>query len=150
MKDLSTKKSIPRLKSIWKDKSTFELRELVADYVKAHLKGVRVMNRHLKIPITITVTGGRKTARGGAMYHKKAEIIRALPQIIEIAKYNNFGQRKDTDSAVVIGYLNFKSKCYIDGGLEDIRLSIQFQKGGKYYYNIETNKKGSTPKESRR
>ena len=146
---MKKKSNVPRLKSIWKDKSTTELRKIVVEYVKKHLKGLEVVNQDLKIKVVISVSGARKTARGEAMYLKKAECIRALPKIIEIAKYNNFGQRKDKDSAVVIGYLNFKSKCYIDGKLEHIRLSVQFQKGGKYYYNLEINKK-SVPKEARR
>jgi len=146
---MKKKTEIPRLRSIWKNKTKDELRKLLIDYVQKHFKGLEVVNKDLKITVKISVSGGRKTAKGGAMYHKKAESIRALPQIIEIAEYNNWGNRKSTDSAVVVGYLNFKSKCYIDGKLEHIRLAIQFQKGGKYYYNIEINKK-STPKGTRR
>lgn len=96
----------------------------------------------------ISVKGGRKTSHGGAMYHKKAESIRALPEIIKIAKYNNFGQRKTTDSEAVIGYFNFKSKFYLDGELKHIRLTIQLQKDGKFHYNIEVNKKENTPQSS--
>lgn len=39
-------------------------------------------------------------------------------------------------------------KCIIDGAKENIRLAVQFQKGGKYYYNIEINIKKPTPKRS--
>ena len=38
---------------------------------------------------------------------------KGLPKIIEIAKYNNFGNRKSTDSKEIIGYFNFKSKFSI-------------------------------------
>jgi len=73
---------------------------------------------------------------------------KGLPKIIEIAKYNNFGNRKSTDSKEIIGYFNFKSKFYLDGNLEHVRLTIRLQKDGKYYYNLEINKKGYIPKES--
>ena len=64
-----------------------------------------------------------------------------LPDLIKYAEYNNWGNPKATDGPNIIGYLNFKCKCMIDGKKENIRLAVQFQKGGKYYYNIEINKK---------
>ena len=150
---MKKKNEIPKLKSIWKDKSKDELRELVYDYVKTHLKGMKVINQDLEIKVIISVKGGRKTSHGGAMYHKKAESIRALPEIIKIAKYNNFGQRKDTDSKAVIGYFNFKSKFYLDDVLEHIHLTVRLQKDGKFHYNLEINnleitKKENTPQSS--
>jgi hypothetical protein len=141
---------IPEITSIWHDKSKDELRHLVLEYIKAHFKGLVVKNAHLNLPITITVTSGRKTALGSAMYSKKAELIRLLPAIIRVAQYNNFGTRKETDNPAVIGYLNFKAACKLDGKVEHVRLAVQFQKGGKYYYNIEVNKKEDTPKKPRR
>ena len=142
------KNDIPKLQSVWKDKNKDELRELVYDYVKTHLKGMKVINQDLEIMITISVKGGRKTSHGGAMYHKKAESIRALPEIIRIAKYTNFGNRKDTESRAVVGYFNFKSKFYLDGELEHIHLTVQLQKNGKFHYNVEVNKGGNTPRSS--
>ncbi len=50
-------------------------------------------------------------------------------------------KRLINDGPNIIGYLNFKCKCMIDGKKENVRLAVQFQKGGKYYYNIEINKK---------
>ena len=137
---------IPEATSIWHDSTQQELRRLVLDYVKKHFKGVVVRNLSLDIPIIISVTSGRKTALGGAMYRKKAELVRVLPAIIRVAQYNNFGARKATDNPSVIGYLNFKAKCKLDGKVEHVRLAVQFQRGGKYYYNVEVNKKEDTPK----
>jgi len=132
---------IPEITSIWQDSTTAELRHLVLDYVKKYFKGVVVKNLSLNIPIIISVSSGRKTALGGAMYRKKAELIRILPDLIRVAQYNNFGSRKATDNSSVIGYLNFKAKCRLDEKTEHIRLAVQFQKGGKFYYNVEVNKK---------
>ena len=132
---------IPETAEMWKDKSKGELRRLVLEYVKGYFKGLVVTNLHLNIPITISMTSGRKTALGGAMYGKKAEFIRLLPEIIRVAQYNNFGARKNTDNPAVIGYLNFKVKCKLDGKTEHIRLAVQLQRGGNFYYNIEVNKK---------
>jgi hypothetical protein len=63
-----------------------------------------------------------------------------LPELIRYSEYNNFGSRKAKDADVVIGYLNFKGKCLINGKTEHIHLVIQFQKGGKFHYSIEVNK----------
>jgi hypothetical protein len=103
-----------------------------------------IINDDLFIPVTISVKSCRKTAYGEAMYMKKAAVSRILPEIVKYATYNNFGERKSGDSASVIGYLNFKCFCVIDGKKECVRLSVQFQKGGKFYYNIEVNKKVCT------
>ena len=76
---------------------------------------------------------------GEAMYQSKAEIIRILPELVKYALYNNFGHSKETDSPEVIGYLNFKGRCKIDGKTENVRIVVQFQKQAKFYYNIEVN-----------
>ena len=39
----------------------------------------------------------------------------------------------------IIGYLNFKAKCILDDKVEHLRIAVQLQKGGKFYYNIEVN-----------
>lgn len=74
------------------------------------------------------------------MYQKKAEIIRVLPEIIEEAKFNNFGKRKEKDPEKLLAYMNLKGKCYLDGELLHLRIAIQCYRGPKYYYNIEVNR----------
>lgn len=124
----------------WRGWTSLQLRKYVAGYVKAHYKNTTVINDHTQLHINITVRSGQKTAYGEAMYSKKAALITVLPDLIKYAVYNNFGPAKTTDSKDVLGYLNFKVKCKIDGKIENIRLAVQFQKGGKFYYNIEVNK----------
>lgn len=75
------------------------------------------------------------------MYYKKAAILTILPDIIKYAQFNNWGNKKQTDGPNIIGYLNFKCKCIIDGEKNCVRIAVQMQKGGKYYYNVEVNKK---------
>lgn len=118
-----------------------ELRKFIFEYVRQNFSGKTYTNDHTKIQITVTVKSGRKTAYGEAIYLKKAAIVLILPQIIKYGVYNNFGQKKTTDNDAILGYLNFKCKCKIDGQVECVRLAVQFQKGGKFYYNIEINKK---------
>lgn len=125
----------------WIGLSASKLRSLVFDYLRNNYRGLVVKNKDLNIPVNISVKSCRKTAYGEAMYFKKAAAALILPEIIEHAIYNNFGERKENDPPTIIGYLNFKCKCLIDGHDEHIRLSIQFQKGAKFYYNIEVNKK---------
>ena len=115
------------------------MRKYILDYYKKHLKGTKVVNEDTGITIHFSMTSGRKTAMGEAMYQRKAEIIRILPDLVKYALYNNFGAPKEKDSSEIIGYLNFKGRCIIDGKVENVRIAVQFQKQAKFYYNIEVN-----------
>lgn len=130
---------IPQINSELNSLSKAELRKYILDYYKKNLKGIEVINDDTGITIHFSMTSGRKTAMGEAMYQRKAEIIRILPELVKYALYNNFGHPKETDSRDVIGYLNFKGRCKIDGKIENIRIAVQFQKQAKFYYNIEVN-----------
>ena len=123
----------------WKDIKLQQLRTFIFSHIKNKYAGMIVTIVDTGLPIIISVTSARKTAFGEAIYFKKAASVLVLPEIIKYAEYNNWGDPKPTDGPNIIGYLNFKCKCVIDGKKENIRLAVQFQKGGKYYYNIETN-----------
>ncbi len=116
-----------------------ELRKYILEYYKRNLKGLVVVNIDTGITVHFSMTSGRKTAMGEAMYQMKAEIVRILPDLVKYALYNNFGKPKDTEKRDVIGYLNFKGRCRINGKTENLRIAIQFQKQAKFYYNIEVN-----------
>jgi hypothetical protein len=62
-------------------------------------------------------------------------------QLIRYAKYNNWGDRKPKDDDFVIGYLNFKVKCRINGKLEHIHLVVRLRNTGEFHYVLEVNKK---------
>ena len=129
----------------WKGLKLQQLRTIIFKRIRSEYSGMVVTNLDTRLPIIISVTSARKTAFGEAIYYKKAASVLVLPDIIKYAKYNNWGAPKPTDGPNIIGYLNFKCKCNIDGKHENVRLAVQFQKGGKYYYNIEINKKKPTP-----
>lgn len=133
-------KVIPETTSIYHGLKLSELRKVVLEYYNKNLKDREVFNEDLKITIRFSMSSGRKTVMGEAMYYKKAEIMKILPEIVQYALYNNYGERKETDNPSVIGYLNFKGKCKLDGKIENIRLAVQFQKTAKFYYNVEVNK----------
>ena len=142
MTNKDKQKTIPsvELNASFNAMSGKELRQYVLNYVKTHLSGNTIVNEDTKLSIKITVASGRKTAMGGAIYKKKAIVIHILPELIRFAVLNNFGNRKGTDSNNTIGYLNFKARCYINNKLEHVRISVQMQKGGYFYYNLEINK----------
>lgn len=119
----------------------FQKINFVVSYFKQNYRSQIFFNKDLKININVGVSGGRKTAYGEALYNGKLALIPYLKEIIENMKYNNFGQRKTKDVVEIIGYLNFKYKIKIDGKVENLRTAVQFQKGGKFYYNIEISKK---------
>lgn len=130
---------IPEISTELNNLSKTELRRYILDYYKKHLKGTEVVNDDTGITIHFSMTSGRKTAMGEAMYQRKAELIRILPELVKHALYNNFGHPKEKDNPEIIGYLNFKGRCKIDGKTENVRIAVQFQKQAKFYYNIEVN-----------
>ena len=130
---------IPEINSELNGLSKAELRRYILKYYKEHLKGTEVVNEDTGITIHFSMTSGRKTAMGEAMYQRKAEIIRILPDLVRYALYNNFGNPKEKDSPDIIGYLNFKGRCQIDGKTENVRIAVQFQRQARFYYNIEVN-----------
>ena len=130
---------IPTINSEFNGLSKSELRKYILNYYKEHLKGTKVINLDTGITIHFSMTSGRKTAMGEAMYQRKAELIRILPELVKYALYNNFGKPKEAEGPDIIGYLNFKGRCILDGRTENIRIAVQFQKQAKFYYNIEVN-----------
>ncbi len=116
-----------------------ELRKETLRLFKETCAGKTVINKHLGIPIHFR-SNGRKTAYGEGIYSRKAAVIEVLPKLVEVATYNNFGKRKDTDPLNLIGYYNFKAYAYIDGVKRCLRIAIQILKDGSFYYNLDVNK----------
>ena len=130
---------VPEIQSELGRLTRMELRKYVLEYYKNNLKGKEVINTDTGITIHFSMTSGRKTAMGEAMYQKKAEMIKILPELVRYALYNNFGKRKPDESEEIIGYLNFKGRCKLDGRIQNVRIAVQFQRSAKFYYNIEVN-----------
>jgi hypothetical protein len=133
----------------WKALTSKELRNVVMERAKG-LVYEKVLNIDTGIEIEFSVTNARKLARGGAIYLKKASLVPILPELVKVAEYSNFGQRKETDNPELLGFLNFKAKCIIDGKTEHVRLSVQFCRRNKFFYNVEVNKIKLLPQKPRR
>lgn len=138
-KDMKQFENVPEIRSELSALNKAELRRYVLDYYKNNLKGKEVINLDTGITIHFSMTSGRKTAMGEAMYQKKAEMVRILPELVKYALYNNFGKRKPDENEEIIGYLNFKGRCKLDGKIQNVRIAVQFQRSAKFYYNIEVN-----------
>ncbi len=132
-------KFIPTINSSWNENSATVLRKIVLKWYRSNLSGKKVINQCLGIPIIFSSSGGNKLAMGGSIYLYKAELVRALPLIIEHATYCNWGERKVKDSPMVIGYLNFKCKVKIDNKFKHLRIAVRLQKDGRLYCNHEVN-----------
>lgn len=111
----------------------------VKDYYSKKLQGKTVRNKHLGIDIRFNATGKGELAFGRAIHKKKTAVLKCLYQLLEVAEYNNFGQRKATDINSVLGYYNFKAKIKIDGKTEYVRISVLITTDLKAYYNHEVN-----------
>lgn len=108
---------------MFRNMSVVELRKYTLDYYNQNLKGKTVeIKNHLK-EVSFVTNAGKKIARG-VMYKEKAAVIKSLETLIKNSTYNNWGNRKPTDSNDVLGYLNFKSKLTIDGKKRHVRISI--------------------------
>jgi Large polyvalent protein-associated domain 3 len=129
--------------TLWENYSKDELRELVRDFYKKNLQGKLVLNKDRHLIIQFTSDGLGKLYRGSTINPLKASAIKVLAEMIEIAEYSNFGERKETDKQNVIGFLNFKSKAIIGNTLYHFRISIKFKTDGKAYYSHTINEKAT-------
>ena len=111
--------------------------KLVASYYKEHIQGKTVVNKHTGLTIYFGSDGKAELAHGRATYSKKVAVLQCLPRLLEVAEYNNWGNRKKTDEKYVFGYANFKAKVRIDGKLECARITVVVKANGKAYYNHE-------------
>jgi hypothetical protein len=111
------------------------------EYYSKYLQGTSVINKDLNLRIHFTSIGKGKLAFGGSKSIRKAAIIQCLSEVLEVAEFNNFGRRKEKDSKIVIGYLNFKAKVKVDEKIENIRIAVLIKTDGKVYYSHEINKK---------
>ena len=116
------------------------LGKYVKSYYEKNIQGRSVINKHLGITISFTSIGKGKIAYGNkTLYAKKVAVVQCLPELLRVAKYNNFGVRKPDDKTNVVGFLNFKGKVKINETIENVRLSVMFRTDGKFFYNHEVN-----------
>lgn len=102
--------------------SVAELRRFTLHYYNENLKGQKVaIKNHLK-EVVFVGGAGRKMLQ--PIYSEKVAVIEHLEELIKNSTYNNWGERKEKDSPVVLGYLNFKSKITIDGEKRHVRISV--------------------------
>jgi len=113
--------------------------KFIKDYYSKNLQGKIVLNKDILLTIRFTSIGKYELAYAGALYAKKIAVLQCLDKLLEVAEYNNFGQRKETDKQNVLGYFNFKAKVKIEEKLKHVRISIVLKKDGKAYYNHEVN-----------
>ena len=114
-------------------------RKSVAKYYTDNLQGKTVVNDHLGINIKFTALGKGELVYGRALHLKKTAVLSALPTLLKVAKYNNFGIRKEKDPKDLLGYLNFKAFVFINDKKECVRISVRLLKTGDIYYNHEVN-----------
>ena len=133
---------IPEVKTPeeWEIAPSPKLRKMVSDYYKEHIQGKSVTNLEKGFTIVLSGQGRQKITKGSAMYPAKAAVVLILLKLIEIAEYSNFGERKQNDPHELMGYLNFKAKCIIDGEVKVIRIACMIYSATRIYYNHEINR----------
>ena len=110
------------------------LGKYVKSYYEKNIQGHSVINKHLGITISFTSIGKGKIAYGNkTLYAQKVAVVQCLPELLRVAKYNNFGIRKPDDKTNVVGFMNFKAKVRINGMLENVRLSVMLRTDGKFW-----------------
>ena len=142
--------TLPEINTLaFKKMKVTELRAFTLEFYRLFLKGKRKeIEKHLK-EVVFTSEGGRKIAYGEAMYSAKAAVIEHLGSLIKNSTYNNWGDRKPSDSEEILGYLNFKSKITIDGKKRHVRIAISVDKDRNLKfksYDVGKKKSASTHK----
>ena len=116
------------------------------EYYAKNLQGKSVKNIDTGFEIKFTSDGKRKLSSKEDVYTKKTALLQCLRKLLEVAEFNNFGQRKEKDKQSVLGYLNFKAKAKIDNKIENIRIAVTVKVNEvsrtreKSFYNYEINK----------
>ncbi len=113
----------------FKNMKVSELRKFALNYYNSYLKGRKVAIRKALKEVSFYGKAARKILK--PMYKEKAVVIEHLEDLIKESTYNNWGDRKTTDSPDVLGYLNFKSKLLIDGEKRHVRISIAIDRDRK-------------------
>ena len=106
--------------------------KFIKNFYSENLQGKMVINKDILLTIRFTSIGKYELAYARAPYAKKIAVLQCLEKLLEVAEYNNFGQRKETDKQNVLGYFNFKAKVKIEGKLENVRISVVLKKMGKH------------------
>lgn len=106
----------------FKNMTVSELRKFTLDYYNTNLKGKKIAIKNILKSVEFVGNAGKKTFK--PMYSAKASVIEHLEELIKTSTYNNWGDRKPTDSPDVLCYLNFKSKITIDGIKRHVRISV--------------------------
>ena len=120
-------------------KARRDLRRYVMEEYSKNVQGKTVKNKDRGLTVFFGADGKNELAHGRAIYAKKAALVQCIVKLMEVAEYNNFGQRKDKDQENVFGYANFKAKVYINGVLEHVRITVVVKANGKAYYCHEVN-----------
>lgn len=107
------------------------------EYYSKHIQGTTIVNKHIGLTIYFGSEGKSELAYGHALYAEKAALVQCLPILLQVAEYNNWGERKTTDPLSVFGYANFKAKAKINGKLVNVRITVKVKCNGKGYYNHE-------------
>ena len=106
----------------FKKMSVTDLRQFTLEFYNTNLKGKKVaIKNHLK-QVDFISDAGRKILK--PIYSEKIAVLEHFEELIKTSTYNNWGERKNTDSPSVLGYLNFKSKIIIDGIKRHVRIAI--------------------------
>ncbi len=123
----------------WYDLSVDELKKLSSKTYKDRWQGKKAFNKSVSVFINFSGQGKNKRVFGGPVYPEKVATLLILKQLLEVAEYSNFGDRKDNDPKEMLGYLNFKAKCFINGNPKQVRISAMLFKNMKIDWNHEVN-----------
>lgn len=117
-----------------------KLSDQIKDYYKTNLQGKFVVNEDTGITIVFTSDGLGKAISNRRIGKYNAAAMKVINQMLKVAEYSNFGERKPTDKKDIIGYLNFKAKVKIDGQIMYFRIAVKLRNDMKAYYNHTVNR----------
>ena len=141
--------SVPEVSTeMFKQMSVPELREYTLEYYLENYGGKSISKNFFKednIQIEFFNTAGKKLQK--PIYKEKVAVLEHLESLIKNSTYNNWGNRKESSSPNIIGYLNFKAKVTIDGEKRHVRISIAVDEKRKFRF--KTLEVGANPKKKK-
>ena len=134
---------IPSISNTFIGKSPNEIHQEVKKNYQNNIQGRTITNKDLGIEIYFNKTGRDETVHFARKDSLIASASNILDVLLENAEFNNFGKPRAShqERFGAIGFLNFKSKCKIDGKLCFFRLSVMIidLKMAKFQYAISKN-----------
>ena len=119
----------------WIKLSKRALRRTSKIFFDKYLKGKKVINKDNSVEIILAKSGWRHTIRTNKTSYNNIVIFKKLKKVIELAKFDNFGESQKSDPKTTLGFLNYQSEVLINQEKYSVKITVRSDENGKFYYD---------------